>query len=780
MPGAFEGLRVIDLSWGMAGSLAGMLLADNGAEVLKVEPYGDTRRSEPGSLVWDRGKRSLALNLQSNTGADVLRKLAQRADVFIESNYRAELAQRGLTYDALAKSNPGLVYCAISPLGSQGPWKEVWGDDGLVHAKIGSMAAQVGFRDGGPVYVAAPVGSYGAASLATQGICAALHVRTRTGRGQKVETSLLQGILHYRMGAFQAERNGDAFVNPTFEARDPLGGVPFYNLNQCADGVWIQLGCQNPAFGRKAVVALGLDHLLEDPRWAGIPRRFQKDGDRIEIMEMVRQRLSTKTSGEWMAIFREQDVPASPVLTTEQFMDESSVKANDLVVSLDDLKVGPIRQIGLLARFSATPGSVRGPAPSPGQHTDLVLAELAGNFSGPWSTPASQRVAVPGPQPQHALEDIRVLDLSAFLAGPAAGRVLADLACDVIKIEPPEGDNFRLMAAAFIGANRGKRGIVLDLKKPADLDTFYRLVATADVVHQNFRPGVAERLRVDYATLQRIRPGLIYSHSTAFGAQGPDANRPAYDPVVSALSGIMAAQAGEGNPPAHYQISDLSSALAAATAVCMAIVARDRTGSGQLAETTMIAGAGYVNSEWFTAYRGRPARRIADKAQLGLNPIYRLYQTRSGWIFLGCVLPEHWEALRSHAELQGMQTVRYVEATRPANSALSAALDTFFRLRSAEEWEQELTMLGVPCAAAHRPLRDVLFSERALRDSGLVVEPEHPEFGKLTQPGLLVDFSETPGRIARMEPTLGQHTAEVLRELQERQDADQANILPVS
>ncbi|HLE80354.1 MAG TPA: CoA transferase, partial [Dehalococcoidia bacterium] len=550
-----------------------------------------------------------------------------------------------------------------------------------------------------------------------------------------------------------------------FEARDPLGGVPFYNLNRCADGTWIQLGCQNPTFARKALVALGLGHLLEDPKWAGVPRRFHDDAHRTELMELIRQRMASKSSAEWMAVFHEQDVPAAPVLTTEEFMNHPQVQANDLVVSLNDLSVGPIRQIGLLARFSATPGAVQGPAPRPGQDTEAVLQELSGQRSGPWSQPASPPPAKPGQAPRYALEDIRVLDLSAFLAGPTAGRLLADLGCDVIKVEPPEGDNFRLMAAGFIGANRGKRGIVLDLKSPEGLELFRRLVATADVVHQNFRPGVAERLGVDYETVRQINPRIIYSHSTAFGPRGPDTLRPAYDPVVSALSGIMAAQAGAENPPAHYQISDLSTGLAAATAVCMAVVARDRTGLGQLAETNMIASAGYVNSEWFTDYRGRSTRRIADRGQHGLSSIYRLYQAQSGWVFLGCALPEHWEALRSQPDLEGLRSVTCAEAGDPENLTLAAALGAFFRLKAAEEWEQELPPLGVPCVVAHRPLREVLFGEPRFRDVGLVVDLEHPIYGKLAQTGLLVYLSETPGHIARPEPALGQHMAEVLGEL---------------
>src|SRR3990172_380229 len=187
-----DGVRLLELSWGIAGPVASMMLSDNGAEVIKVEPPdGDPFRSQPGYLVWNRGKRSLAVDLKRPEGQAILHRLAQGADVLLES-FAPGVAQRlGADYDELAPLTPRLVYCSISGYGPEGPHAESPGYDHLVAARTG-VYEQPGFRPG-PTFVVFPLPSYGAALLAVQGVAVALYVRELTGRGQRVETSLLEG-----------------------------------------------------------------------------------------------------------------------------------------------------------------------------------------------------------------------------------------------------------------------------------------------------------------------------------------------------------------------------------------------------------------------------------------------------------------------------------------------------------------------------------------------------------------------------------------------------------
>src|SRR6266508_1300816 len=199
MTAALEGLRALDFSWGLSGALTTMVLCDNGAEVIKVEPPGgDPQRAMPAFLMWHRGKQSAVLDLKTPAGGERARRLAGEADVLVQS-WRPGVAERlGLGYEALADANPGLIYCAITGFGPRGPFAHLKGYEGIVTAKAGIMAGFAGLAGReGPCYAAVPAASFGAFNAATQGILAALYVRGRTGRGQKVETSLVQGLTGY-------------------------------------------------------------------------------------------------------------------------------------------------------------------------------------------------------------------------------------------------------------------------------------------------------------------------------------------------------------------------------------------------------------------------------------------------------------------------------------------------------------------------------------------------------------------------------------------------------
>lgn len=371
--GPCSGLTVLDLTWGIAGPLATLLLSDNGARVIKVEPpWGDPFRQLPGYPVWCRGKESLALDLKAEEGRAVLTALAQVADVLVESYAPGVTERLGIDHAALAPLNPRLVYCSITGWGDRGPWRDKPAYDVLVAARSNIMGAQPGFRPG-PVFMAHPIPSLGAALLAAQGITVALYVREATGRGQRVETSLLAGALAMQASEFVFSEKLTAPL--ARGVRSPFGSQPFYSIHQCQDGQWLHLGCINPGFVWKAVQALDLEEVVLEPRF-GDGRNFRSEEDRQAMMDIVREKIASKPYAAWVAIFDAHDVPYAPVGTTEAFMDDPQVRFNEMVTALEDPLLGQMEQMGLPLKFHRTPGQVQGPAPLLGQHTAAILQDL--------------------------------------------------------------------------------------------------------------------------------------------------------------------------------------------------------------------------------------------------------------------------------------------------------------------------------------------------------------------------------------------------------------------
>ena len=265
MKSALEGLLLIELSTGIAGPYAAMLLADMGVECIKIEPReGDPARGLPGFLVWNRGKRGLTLNLETGEGREVLYRLAEKADVIIESFSPKQAKLLDLDYESLSRLNPRLIYCAMPLFGERGPLSEKPGNEGVVSALAGIMADQGGLGQP-PVFVTLPLASYGAAFLAAYGVAAALYVREVSGKGQQVEVSLLSGALAMQAGAFVS---AEALV-PVDSSRSTQQGIfPAYRLHQCQDE-WLFLACGNPTFWNKLCIALGREDLVADSRFAG-------------------------------------------------------------------------------------------------------------------------------------------------------------------------------------------------------------------------------------------------------------------------------------------------------------------------------------------------------------------------------------------------------------------------------------------------------------------------------------------------------------------------------
>jgi crotonobetainyl-CoA:carnitine CoA-transferase CaiB-like acyl-CoA transferase len=377
--GPLTGLKVIDLSHVMAGPTCAMLLADIGADVIKVEkiPGGDdARRMAPPTiagesaafLIMNRNKRGIALNLKTEAGRMVLSRLLAGADVLIENYRRGTMERMGFGYEALHASNPRLVYCSISGFGRTGPYAHRGGFDLVAQAMSGLMSITGEGPGCPPVKLGAPVTDVTAGILACVGILAALHSRASSGQGQMVDTSLFEaGIIHTYWQS--------AIALATGKAPGPMGtGHPLnapYQAFPVADG-WITIGAANQGNWLRLLEALEAPELGDDPRFANNPERMRNLPALNAALTLL---FKHRTSAEWLRRLEEAGVPAGPVLDVNQMHADPQTLAREMVVETTHPTAGRVRAIGLPIKFSDTPGGIRRAAPVLGQHTREVLRD---------------------------------------------------------------------------------------------------------------------------------------------------------------------------------------------------------------------------------------------------------------------------------------------------------------------------------------------------------------------------------------------------------------------
>ena len=599
-----------------------------------------------------------------------------------------------------------LVHCEITGFGRGHPLSAVPGLEGIVAARGGRAYEFANLYAGErPAFPAVPVGTYGASMLALQGVFAALVERERTGRGQRLSTSLMDAIGVYDMvtwapGQDRALRLAD---NPML----------FYIVARTRDGVWLQFSQNSPHLFRALLRALGLEDMLSEPRYARAPN-VPDPADAREMRAVLLARLGERTWDEWQEVFA-----PDPNVSAEVFARPGDALRHPQLVHTGDAcevdgPAGPTRWLGPIVDCSDTPALTHAPA--------------SRRFA-PGAVPAWRRDAVapkPGPDGgRHLLEGITVLELSTWIATPTASSLLADLGARVIKIEPMEGDPLRQHPNAAMKTVQGKECIRVDLKAPEAREIMHRLAERADVLIHNYRPGVPERLGIDYPTLRERNPRLVYLYAASYGSTGPMSARPAFHVTVGAVCGGALAQAGAGNPPppdallsaddlawwSQYLVRsneanpDFNAGLASASAITMALWARERTGVGQAMETRMMLSNGYTLSEHFIDFPGRPARAFSDHDLRGLHALYRLYRASDGWVFVAAPGDHEFALLcegLGRPELAA--DIRFVDREGRAgyDAELGAVLDAAFGARSAVEWERDLTRRGVACVEVHR------------------------------------------------------------------------------
>ena len=778
---------MIDLTSGPVGGVATMVLADFGADVVKVEhPGGDPFRMLASAPVWLRGKRSIVLDLKTEAGRADLARLAASADLVLTNGSEERLRALGCDHDTLAAHNPRLVSCAITGFGPTGPYADYPAYEGIVAAKSGRMASFAGLTHReGPHFAALQVASHATALASVLGSIAALLSRDRTGRGQRVDTSLLQGLSAYDLVSLAQESLRDREPVRWADPAIPVLAMPTLNYHpvMTSDGTWIQLGNLLQHLFDNYLVAADLADIFGDPAYEGSPATWTEER-REAFRDRMLLHMRERTAEEWMRTFIDHGgVAAHRYQSTQQALDDPDLVLNGHVLEAPhpvDPARPPMREIGVLARLVGTPGAVGSGIPAVGEHTREVLEALAPTAIAVQSGSATHAGA-DGPP----LAGITVLDFSTIIAAPLAATHLADLGARVIKIEQVGGDPWRWMyqGLGFVKTNAGKESIALDLKSAEGRAIAHALIAKADVLIHNYRPGVPERLGMGYEDARAITPDIIYVSANGYGLAGPGAHRPATHPIAGAAAGGAVWQAGgvptgttleelrEGSrrlSRANEVNPDPNTSAVIAAATMLALWHRHRTGEGQQLFTDMMGANAYANIDDFFGYEGREPRPPVDPEVLGTGPLYRLYRCHEGWVFLAAVLDRDWERLcaalgRPDLDEDARFATRAARATHA--DALAAALTEVFARRDAETWERTLVSAGVGCVQADGPVPGVFWhTDPHIVANGFTTMVEHFEHGPY----------ERYRAIARVRggdpeygpaPVGGEHADAILREL---------------
>jgi len=371
------------------------------------------------------------------------------------------------------------------------------------------------------------------------------------------------------------------------------------------------------------------------------------------------------------------------------------------------------------------------------------------------------------------LENITVLDFTQIMAGPFCTMLLADMGADIIKIEKPGGDDIRGIgppfingeSAAFLQINRNKRSIVMDLKHPDSYDVICRMISKADVIVQNFRPGVMEKLNLEYDSVRKLNQSIIYCSISGFGTTGPYKKRPGFDLVTQGMSGIMSLTGEPGGNPTKtgVPITDLNAGFYAAYGILNAYIQRLKTGKGQLVDTSLLEG-GLAYTFWESAiFFATGASPKPGGSAHRLTAPYQSFPTIDGHINIGAATQSNWIRLCGAIDRSDLLNEKkfYTNTDRMENlEELQANLNKTFRSKTTAEWLKILEQAGVPCGPVYN--MEQAYNDPQVLSRDMLVEIEHPVAGLIKNIGIPVKLSDTPGSIRRPAPSLGQHTDEIL------------------
>jgi crotonobetainyl-CoA:carnitine CoA-transferase CaiB-like acyl-CoA transferase len=749
-----EGVHVVDLSGGLAGAYCGKLLADAGADVVVVEEPGPaaTRWPEtPGLFDFlHTSKRSVHRGHEA--------RLVRTADVIIADPARDVALAR--------QAAPSQVIVTISPFGSTGPWINRPATEFTLQATCGSTGGR-GLPGQTPLSTGGLLGEWLAGTYAAVGALAAWWRSSRTGRGDHVDVAMLDcmAVAMVTFPSVFAEFAASCGRPPMFASTRKVE-VP--SIEPTADG-WVNFTTNSAQQFADFGLLIGRPEISGDERYARATQRFSH---REEFWEMTRAYTLPRTSATVLDEAGLLRIPVAPVLDGSTVITFEQFVARGVFVEHPS---GRFRQPRIPYRLHGLTARPFGPVPAPGADNDRI----------DWARREAVEVAS---EPALPLAGVRVVDLTAWWAGPCATNALACLGADVIKVESvARPDLMRFSSTMAPGdpqwwewgplahaANTNKRGITLDLRRPEGHELALRLCQTADLVFENFTPRVMEQFGLDWDRLHQVNPRLSLVRMPAFGLDGPWRDRPGFAQTMESLTG-MAALTGwpNGSPVLVGGAGDPIAGLHATFASLVALCARANSGRGYLVESTMVEAAlnAAALSSISTQLTGEPPRRLGNRSRLGSAPqgVYRCAGP-DDWVAIEIEHDHQWAGLcdivgppsTSDATLGGTDL-----STGPDRQAHHDALDRWLD-GATSTWEvaelvDRLVAAGVPAAVAIIPSHVVDNPQLAHR--GLFETEDHPVTGRHRMPGLPFSMASVHRWLRAPSPLLGQHNDEVLAEL---------------
>jgi len=759
------GVRVVDLSTEIAGPYATKLLVDAGADVIKVEPpTGDRLRhfsasgatipaGQDGALFQflNASKQSIVADLDDPLGRARILDLVSTADLVVESFSAGEMASRGLSFDTLQQRNPRVSMVSISPWGQTGPWAHRPATEWTLQAATGSTASR-GLPERGPVGFGGRIGDWIAGSYAAVGAVIAWLCARESGRGQHVDLSTFEAMLTV-MPCF-GDMHGQLIGGAALLQRIELPGV-----EPAKDG-WVGF-CTNTGQQWKDFCGLiGRPELGEDPL-------FQDFAYRMAHVDVLREAFHTYTRqhsiDEIVETATAWRIPCSPVGNGRDVLQMDHMVERGIFIR----NPGGFAQPRIPFQLEKTHLRPIGSAPRLGEHHDDASPARQRNVRT-----AGDDSAAPLP-----LAGLRVVDLSAFWAGPAVTVTLADMGADVVKVESiqrPDGMRFATAlrteplwerSPVFQGINTGKRGITLQLESDEGRALFKQLLLTADVVVENFSARVMEHFGLGWETLRQINPRLIMLRMPAYGLDGPWRDRPGFAANVEQACGL-AWITGYDDMPLIMNICDIVGGMHGVFALLMALEHRRRTGEGQLVESTLLEPALNVAAEQVIEYSAygallsRMGNRSPHAAPQGVYSCAKPDERLS----LAVATEEQWQALCGligAADWAASPELGTLAGRRAAHDEIDARLNAWLAGLACDVAVDKLVSAGVP---AHPLINGYhIMPNPQLEHRQFFQVLEHPVVGRIRYPGLPMRFSGLPRYLHRSAPPLlGQHNDEVL------------------
>jgi crotonobetainyl-CoA:carnitine CoA-transferase CaiB-like acyl-CoA transferase len=751
MAGALDGIRVIDVGQWIAGPLSALLLADQGAEVIHVDPPGGPRWQAAVNATLQRGKKSLIRDLK--TGADLAfaRTLIGSADVLIE-NFRPGVMDRlGLGWEAVRHGHDRLIYCSLPGFASDDRRAAMPAWEGILAAATGTYVGRGPVRSSRPPTEPAAGAidqpRFNALSLASEfgalaaaiAIVMALIARERDGFGQRIEVPLFDAMF-LAFGASGLLVNGAAAGG---RPSDPWSGT-----YQCRDGAMVLLNLATPRFVHRFLEATGTlaewttkgylesDRLVHDEElWAQ---------QRLDLSALLR----TGTAEEWDRLATQVLFPLTRIRTSAEWIGSKHAQHAGIVVSVDDPEYGRMLQPGPSVRLLGLTSTTPLPRASSGLLSRADLLASRGS--------AVIREEAAAGHLASALEGFRVVDTTQVLAGPTAARTLAEFGAQVIKINNPweEGAGYRWQVHRYhTDVNRGKYSILIDLKRAEGLEILGRLVDRADAFLQNLRLGVGERLGFGYEQVRHRKPDIVYLSVSAFGYGGEWQYRPGYEPNAQSIAGMQARMAGSADRPSGqpFAINDYCTGLLGAFGLGLGLFHRLRTGEGVCVETSLGHAATYLQLPYMQTFKGKTWDEPSGTQARGWGPLQRLYRAADAWFFLGAKATQ----IERLATIPGLEAVLGLAGER-----LAAQLEASFRAKPADEWVRLLVEADI---GAHTlgHVTQLMRDPRAVAH-GLSVTRRHSDGSMITTIGPPARLSRTPAMPGRAVSPPGGDAREVL------------------